>query len=56
MGGAVIFEKELGDKMQNFEFRCGQVESEMPKVGMGRKHSSRKLSTWVLQDTAVVIL
>lgn len=49
-------EKELGDKIQKFEFRCGQVEIEMPEVGMGRKDSIRKLRTWVLQDTEAVIL
>lgn len=56
MDGPVNFGRELGDKMQDFEFRSGQVEFEMPKVGMGRKYSGRKLKTWVLQDTGAVVL
>lgn len=52
----VILGRELGDQMQDFEFRYGQVEFEMPKVGMGRKYFSRKLKTWVLQDPGAVIL
>lgn len=42
---AVSFERELGDKIRDFEFRVRQVELEMPEVGMEGEHSSRKLKT-----------
>lgn len=42
---AVIFERELGDWIQDVEFRGRQVEFEMPEVGVDGEHSSRELKT-----------